>query len=155
MYLQGAVGYLLFTDVFSPNSKTRYFNRSVSCIKASPACIEALGPANKMTFYGESMRSSFRRARVSGPTTVSKASKDERTGVETIKMRFMVKGDKAEGYVTMHLEKQPGDIEFEYVLLALDVQGHQRIVVEGDQHTAEKKSGPTKLFGVSWGSGRN
>lgn len=121
----------------------------MSRIKASDACVEALGPANTMIFYGESIRSSFRRARVHEPTPIARTYKDERTGVESLKMQFLVKGEKAEGWVTMHLEKQPDERDFMWVLLALDVKGNQRIYMEGKDQGAVKK-GSTKLFGVNW-----
>jgi len=146
--MTGAVAWFLFEDVFSPNSKTSYFNRAVARIKHSHECVDALGPANKMIFYGESVRSSFKRARVADPTPIAKASKDERTGIENMSMQFLVQGEKAEGWVSMHLRKVPGELEYEWVLLALDVPGHARIYLEG-KDTAIKK-GNTKMFGVSW-----
>jgi import inner membrane translocase subunit TIM21 len=102
-----------------------------------------------MVFYGESVRSSFRRARVHEPTPIASTSKDERTGVETLKMQFLVKGKIAEGWATMHLEKQPDDDEFVWVLLALDVKGHQRIYLEGKNEGGFRKAS-TKMFGVNW-----
>jgi mitochondrial import inner membrane translocase subunit TIM21 len=139
----------MFQDVFSPNSKTSYFNRAVSKVKNSDACVAALGPANKMTFYGESVRSSFRRARINEPTPISRSTKDEGTGIEELRMQFLVKGEKAEGWVTMHLEKQPDELEFQWVLLALDIKGHHRIYLEGSDPGVFKK-GSTRMFGVKW-----
>jgi import inner membrane translocase subunit TIM21 len=139
----------MFEDVFSPNSKTSYFNRAVTKIKASPECVDVLGPVEKMTFYGESVRSSFRRARINEPTPIARLSKDKTTGIETQKMQFLVKGDKAEGWVTMHLEKTPDEREFRWVLLALDVQGRQRIYIEGRDQVGLRKAS-TKLLGINW-----
>jgi import inner membrane translocase subunit TIM21 len=62
-------------------------------------------------------------------------------------MRFLVTGKKAEGWVTLHMEKDPDELEFEYVVLALDVAGHQRVYLEGGNGTSRrKKSG--RILGV-------
>jgi len=150
--MTGAVAWFLFEDVFSPNSKTSYFNRAVKRIKASPECIEALGPANQMVFYGESVRSSFRRARIAEPTPTARVTKDERTGVEEISMRFLVGGEKAEGWCVMRLQKAPGELEYEWVTLALDVEGGagRRIWLEGTERGVGGRKGSTKLLGINW-----
>jgi hypothetical protein len=44
---QCGVTYFLWTDVFSPESKTRQFNRAVDKIKKDHRCLELLGDANK------------------------------------------------------------------------------------------------------------
>jgi import inner membrane translocase subunit TIM21 len=63
-------------------------------------------------------------------------------------MRFLVRGSKAEGWVTLQMEKGPDDLEFEYVVLALDVTGHQRVYIQGPSGGLVKKSSPGKLLGI-------
>lgn len=147
MALTGAVGYLLFSDVFSPNSKTSNFNRAVNRIKASARCLVLLGPADSIVAYGESPWSSFARARMAGPAPTSQVTKDEKTGITTLRMRFLMTGKKAEGWVTLQMEKGPEDMEYEYVVLALDVAGHQRVYLEGGSASSRtKQSG--RVLGV-------
>jgi mitochondrial import inner membrane translocase subunit TIM21 len=102
-----------------------------------------------MIFYGESVRSSFKRARVQDPTPVARVVKDEKTRLETIHMQFLVKGQKGEGWVTMQLQKLPQETEFRWIILALDVKGYQRIYLEGGEESTFKKA-PTKMFGIKW-----
>jgi import inner membrane translocase subunit TIM21 len=102
-----------------------------------------------MVFYGESVRSSFRRARMHDPTPVAQVIKDEKTGLETIYMQFLVKGVKAEGWATMQLQKLPQETEFRWVILALDVKGYQRIYLEGGEEPAFKRAS-TRMFGIKW-----
>jgi import inner membrane translocase subunit TIM21 len=82
------------------------------------------------------------------PTPISQSGRNEQSGIDSIKMKFLVKGDKAEGWATMHLEKKIDDIEYHYVLLALDVPGHQRIYIEGKPSLMQA---PKKILGVNWG----
>ncbi len=57
------MGYFLYSEVFSPNSKVSYFNRAVDRIKADPRCVELLGESKKITAYGEETWNKWRRAR--------------------------------------------------------------------------------------------
>lgn len=61
--LQGAVGYFLYSDVFSTDSKVAHFNRAVDRIKKDPRCLEVLGDAKKITAHGEETLNKWRRAR--------------------------------------------------------------------------------------------
>lgn len=61
--LTGGVGYLLYQEVFSPDSKTAYFNRAVDRIKQDPRCLAVLGDSKKITAYGEETFNKWRRAR--------------------------------------------------------------------------------------------
>jgi len=144
-----AVGYLVFSDVLSPNSQTAQFNRAVNRIKSSEICTNLLGPANTITAFGESPWSSFRRARINGPVPYVNVSKDPKTGVEKIKMRFLVRGSKDEGWVTLHMEWDQQELEYQYLVLALDVKDHRRVFLEGGQ---DMKTGPSagNLFGIRW-----
>lgn len=60
---QGAVSYFLYTEVFSPDSKTSYFNRAVDRIRKDPKCLSVLGESNKITAYGDETWNKWRRAR--------------------------------------------------------------------------------------------
>ncbi len=60
---QGGVGYVLYSEVFSPDSKTTHFNRAVDRIRTDPRCIELLGDGKKMNAYGEETYNKWRRAR--------------------------------------------------------------------------------------------
>lgn len=44
---------LLYTDVFSPNSKTWQFEKAVSRIKEDPRCTSLLGNSKEIKAYGE------------------------------------------------------------------------------------------------------
>lgn len=61
--MTGGVGYLLFTEVFSPESKTAYFSRAVDRIKRDGDCIGLLGDPKKITAHGEETSNKWRRAR--------------------------------------------------------------------------------------------
>jgi import inner membrane translocase subunit TIM21 len=142
------VFYYIWTDIVSPNSKTANFNRAVTRVRASPECIDLLGPSIKAT--GESMWSSYARARQVGPTPMTEVSEDKRTGIRTIRMRFKVIGKKAEGWVTLHMEQKSEDFDFHFVLLALDVPGHNRVYIEGGTSAAAQKGKLGNIFGVNF-----
>jgi import inner membrane translocase subunit TIM21 len=141
------VTYVLFKDVFSPNSKTAAFNRIVSLVKSNEDCIDILGPANRIVAYGETPRSSFRRARMEGPQASSKTATDA-MGTEHLRMRFLVRGSKNEGWVSVHMARAKGNSEWEDLLVALDVKGHHRVYVVNDSNEPGKKKLSGNLFGV-------
>lgn len=61
--IQGGVGYFLWHDVFSPDSKISQFNRAVDKIKDDPRCLELLGDPKKIRAHGEETFNKWRRAR--------------------------------------------------------------------------------------------
>lgn len=61
--LTGIVGYFLYTEVFSSESKVTYFNRAFDRIRKDERCLELLGDSKKITAHGEETRNSWRRAR--------------------------------------------------------------------------------------------
>lgn len=63
LVMTGGVGYFLYTEVFSTDSKVAYFNRAVNRIKKDPRCLEMLGDSKKITAYGEETNNKWRRAR--------------------------------------------------------------------------------------------
>lgn len=54
---------MLYSEVFSPDSKTTYFNRAVDRIRKDPRCLELLGDGKKITAFGEETHNKWRRAR--------------------------------------------------------------------------------------------
>ncbi|KAM0124190.1 hypothetical protein ACHAO1_011107 [Botrytis cinerea] len=142
--LTGGVIYLLYTEVFGPESKTNQFNRAADQVKKDPRCIEILGDGKKIRAYGEATTSKWARA---GPIA-SNISKDRR-GVEHMVMHFNVEGPLNKGVVNLHMVKRPSESEFVYKYLFLDVKGHQRIYLENADAT---NSGPGKsrFLGVTW-----
>ncbi len=57
------MAYFLYQDVFSPDSKTAYFNRAVDRIKKDSQCLSILGESKKITAHGEETANKWRRAR--------------------------------------------------------------------------------------------
>jgi import inner membrane translocase subunit TIM21 len=57
------VAYVMYTQVFSPDSATSHFNRAVDRVKADQRCIELLGNSNKIKAYGEPTWNKWARAR--------------------------------------------------------------------------------------------
>ena len=63
LVLTAGVGYFLYTDVFSPDSKTNQFNRAVNRVKEDARCLKLLGEAKKITAHGEETHNKWRRHR--------------------------------------------------------------------------------------------
>lgn len=61
--LTSVVGYFLWTEVFSPESKVTYFNQAFDRIRKDERCLELLGDRKKITAHGEETYNSWRRAR--------------------------------------------------------------------------------------------
>lgn len=57
------MGYVLWTEVFSTESKTTYFNRAVDRIKKDHRCLELLGDSKKIVAHGEGTQNKWARAR--------------------------------------------------------------------------------------------
>ncbi|KAK3353586.1 TIM21-domain-containing protein [Lasiosphaeria hispida] len=147
MLLTGGVGYILYTEVFSPDSATAYYNRAVDRIKKDPRCLELLGDAKKITAYGEPSSSRWRTARPIAHDT----SKD-RYGNDHIKVHFNIRGPKASGRVAMHMVRHAGQEDYEYQYFFVDVKGQQRIYMENADTSATKdgEQKPFRLFGIKW-----
>ena len=60
---QGGVFYLLYTEVFSPNSKTWQFEKAVERIKDDTRCTDLLGDRREIKFYGDNTWSRWARSR--------------------------------------------------------------------------------------------
>ncbi|KAK4240911.1 TIM21-domain-containing protein [Achaetomium macrosporum] len=145
--LTGGVGYVLYSEVFSPDSKTAYFNRAVDRIRTDPRCLELLGDGKKITAFGEETYNKWRRAR----PIASTVTKDGQ-GNEDMMIQFNVQGPKGSGRVGMHLIKRAGQHEYEYKYFFVDVKGQQRIYLENADASREKEGERKgfKLFGVKW-----
>ncbi|OJD29582.1 mitochondrial import inner membrane translocase subunit tim21 [Diplodia corticola] len=140
----GAVGYVIYSEVLSPEGTTNQYHRALKRIKEDPKCVELLGDPKKIVAHGEVFHSRMARAW----SITSKKEKD-RAGNEHLYLRFYVDGPLNRGTVFLHMIQRPGEQELDYQSLTLDVPGHKRIVLEDDSWSPlKKKSG--KLFGVRW-----
>ena len=138
--------YFLWSEVFSPDSKTRQFNRAVDRIKDDPRCADLLGSSKKIKAYGEPTWNKWARAR-----PIASTFQKDRYGVEHFIMHFNVEGPSNRGVVNLHMTKKPSDTEFEYQYLALDVKGQPRIYLENaDEVTKAAKKSVGKMFGIKW-----
>ncbi|KAK3997379.1 putative mitochondrial import inner membrane translocase subunit tim-21 precursor [Cladorrhinum sp. PSN332] len=153
--LTSGVVYVLYTEVFSSDSKTAHFNIAVDRIKSDPRCVELLGDPKKIVAFGEETWNSWRRARPIA-STVTK----DRNGVEHLRIEFNVQGPRGLGRVNIHMTKRPGGHdEYHYQTFFVDVNGgHKRIWLENKAAVAAaaakreqgKKGEGFKLFGVKW-----
>ncbi|KAK7956886.1 TIM21 domain-containing protein [Apiospora aurea] len=135
------VGYLLYTDVFSPDSKTAHFNRAVNRIKADPDCVVLLGDSKHMEAHGEETMNKWRRAR-----PIAKDAK----GNEHLTLHFYVHGSLNKGVVNIDLVKRQGASDYEYKYFYVDVPGHNRLVLEDANTKAAGGSKKYKFLGVNW-----
>ncbi|KAI0023071.1 import inner membrane translocase subunit tim-21, mitochondrial [Xylariomycetidae sp. FL0641] len=146
LVLTGGVGYFLYTDVFSPDSKTAHFNRAVDRIKKDPRCLALLGESKKIVAHGEEIMNKWRRAR-----PIASTVQNDPQGNQHLKMHFYVEGPLNNGVVYVHLEKRAGHHDFEYRYFFVDVKGQQRIYLENaDAKSSSQDSKKFKLFGVNW-----
>ncbi|ETS83278.1 Mitochondrial import inner membrane translocase subunit tim-21 [Pestalotiopsis fici W106-1] len=143
--LTGGVAYFLYTDVFSPDSKTAYFNRAVDRIKKDPDCLTLLGDAKKLTAHGEETYNKWRRAR-----PIASSHTTDNQGTEHIMLHFYMEGPRNRATVNVHLTKRAGASEFEYKYFYLDIPGHQRIWLENADSKSSSTSKKYKFLGVNW-----
>ncbi len=54
---------MLYTEVFSADSKMRHFSRAVDQVKVDPRCTALLGDSKKIIAYGEDSWNKWRRNR--------------------------------------------------------------------------------------------
>ncbi|KAH6716744.1 TIM21-domain-containing protein [Leptodontidium sp. 2 PMI_412] len=148
--LTGGVGYVMWTEVFSFDSKTVHFNKAVNQVKKDARCTDLLGDSKKITAYGEPTWNKWARAR-----PIASSTRKDQYGREHLIMHFNVEGPLNKGVVNLHMIKPPaeseGGGEFVYKYLTLDVKGHQRIYLENADATLDSPAkNKTKLFGISW-----
>lgn len=141
----GGVIYVMYTEVFAPDSKTNWYNRAAESIKEDPRCEELLGDPAKMTFYGEQTNNKWAVAR-----PIASTVKKDQHGVEHMIMHFHAEGPLNKGVVSLHLEKRATEgSDYEYRYLKLDVKGHSTVYLEGGTANNVGK-GVSKIFGVRW-----
>jgi len=144
--LTGSVAYLMWTEVFSPDSTAWHFNSAVNRVKGDPRCTELLGDSKKISAYGEGTLRGWKRAR-----PIASSVRKDQNNVEHMVMHFNVEGPLAKGVVSFHMIKRPMDTEFIYKYLALDVKGHQRVYLENaDASVDSPAKSKSKVFGISW-----
>ncbi|KAK0704219.1 TIM21-domain-containing protein [Apiosordaria backusii] len=150
--LTSGVLYVLYTEVFSPSSRTAYFNRAVNRIKTDARLIELLGDGKKIEAFGEETGNKWRRARPIASSEVT-----DRNGVEHMYINFNLKGPRGTGKAYVHLFKPVGGREYEYKYFYVDVRGHsQRIYLENAEATAalaakeRSKTEGFKFLGIRW-----
>lgn len=61
--IQGGVIYLLYSEVFAADSKTRHFNRAVDQVRGDARALELLGSGEKIRAFGEPTSNKWARAR--------------------------------------------------------------------------------------------
>jgi mitochondrial import inner membrane translocase subunit TIM21 len=146
----GGVATVLWLEVFSTDSKTAVFNRAADRVRKDAKCHEMLAgeglhTKREIKAYGEPSWSRWARNR----TIASRLEKD-RAGVEHLHMHFYVEGPQAKGTVNLHMTRRPGEKEFEYYMLALDVPGRQRYYLENAEGNKMDQRSQGRMFGVRW-----
>ncbi|CAH0048720.1 unnamed protein product [Clonostachys solani] len=145
--LTGGVGYFLWHDVFSPDSKTAQFNRALDKVKDDHRCIELLGNPRKISAHGDETLNSWRRAR-----PVTSAERTDPDGTQHLIMHFYVNGPLNNGVVRLHMVKYRNSDDFHYKYLFLDVREHERVYLEKeDPNGAGGHRKQLSFFGVKWG----
>ncbi|KAF2999899.1 hypothetical protein E8E13_008514 [Curvularia kusanoi] len=133
----GGVAYFLFSDVFSPNSRTAYFNEATEKVRNDPRCQKLLGEGSQITAYGEGWRSNY----------IASTDETDKWGTAHMKFRFFVEGNGKQGVVHVHLIKKPSMATYEYAELLVDIKGQRSIDLaskEKQDHVAPK------IFGARW-----
>ncbi|KAL4807240.1 TIM21-domain-containing protein [Aspergillus unguis] len=141
--LTGGVFTLLYTEVFSPNSRTWQFEKAVERVKNDPRCTNILGDRREIQAFGENTWSRWARNRPIATTTDT-----DKQGREHLRMNFHVSGPRNSGTVFVHMVKPPNEHQWEYRLLALEVKGYSRVVLE--ERTDPRVGGEVKIFGIRW-----
>lgn len=139
------VAYLLYTEVFSQDSKIRQFNQAVDRLRADSTAKELLGSDKKIRAFGEPTFNKWARAR----PIASRVERDQ-TGTEHLIMHFNVQGSTNSGVVALHMIKSPEHPHYQYKYLYLDVRGKQRYYLENADTVAEKLKPRLSIFGVPW-----
>ena len=121
------------------------FNHAVDRIRADPKAAELLGSKNTIKAYGEPTTNKWARAR-----PIASNLQTDSTGIEHFRMHFNVEGSERKGVVSLHMVRGPGNPDFEYRILALDVQGYPRYYLENETESKKKKPAGFKMLGVQW-----
>ncbi|KAJ0118120.1 import inner membrane translocase subunit tim-21 [Diaporthe amygdali] len=145
--LTGVVGYFLFTEVFSTESKTTYFNRAVDRIRTDHRCLELLGDGKKIKAHGEETHNRWARSR-----PIASSERTDPQGNHHLLIHFYLEGPRNRGSAHIHLIRYAGHSEHEYKYFYVDVKGHQRVYLENADAKSQEDGGRggTKLFGIKW-----
>ena len=130
--------YFLYKEVFAADSKTTIFNRAVDRIRADSKTLELLGDRKTISAHGEPTNNKWARAR-----PIASNVQIDAHGTEHFRMHFNVEGSEKKGVVTLHMVKRPGNADYEYQLLVLDVAGSPRHYLEDASTKTPKGSKPT------------
>ncbi|KAF9886684.1 hypothetical protein FE257_011198 [Aspergillus nanangensis] len=142
--LTGGVFYLLYTEIFSPNSRTWQYEKAVERILDDTRCTDILGDRREIKAYGEATTSRWARNR-----PIATSLEKDRLGREHLRMNFHVEGPRNSGIVFVHMMKPLDKSEWEYQLLALDVKGYSRVILE-QAHNKPGVGQALKIFGIQW-----
>ncbi|KAI4128031.1 MAG: hypothetical protein LQ338_002922 [Usnochroma carphineum] len=145
LVMTGGCAYFLYKEVFATDSKTVQFNRAVDRIRADSRVKDVLGSEHKIRAFGEPTWNRWARAR----PIASKTYKDSQ-GTEHFVMHFNVEGSSRRGVVNLHTFRAPGQSEWEYKYLALDVKGQPRIYLENTDVAPGKQHSSFKFLGMQW-----
>lgn len=145
LVMTGGCAYFFYKEVLSTDSKTVQFNRAVDRVRSDSRVKEVLGSDHKIRAFGEPTWNRWARAR----PIASNTFKDSQ-GTEHFMMHFNVEGSSRRGVVNLHSFKAPGQAEWEYKYLALDVKGQPRIYLENTDATTGKDHPRFNFLGMQW-----
>lgn len=139
------VFYLLYTELFAPDSSTIQFNAAVSRIKASPECRALLGPSRQIKAYGEPTSNKWARAR-----PLAYSNEVDRFGTTHFRMHFNVEGPSGMGVVNVHMTRPRDGDGLEYEVLSLNIKGQETVYLENKAAERGVKGKASKMFGIQW-----
>ncbi|KAL8923128.1 MAG: hypothetical protein Q9208_004812 [Pyrenodesmia sp. 3 TL-2023] len=145
LVMTGGCAYFFYKEVLSTDSKTVQFNRAVDRVRSDPRVKEVLGSDHKIRAFGEPTWNRWARARPIASSTFKNSQ-----GIEHFMMHFNVEGSLRRGVVNLHSFKAPGQAEWEYKYLALDVKGQPRIYLEKTDAAPAKDHSHFKFLGMEW-----
>lgn len=145
LVMTGGCAYFLYKEVFSTDSKTVQFNRAVDRIRSDSRVKEALGSGHKIRAFGEPTWNRWARAR-----PIAANNYKEANGTEHFMMHFNVEGSSRRGVINLHTIKRPGQADWEYRYLTLDVKGQPGIYLENTDTSPGKQHSSFNFLGMQW-----
>ncbi|KAI4213581.1 MAG: hypothetical protein LQ351_003805 [Letrouitia transgressa] len=145
LIMTGGCAYFLYKEVFASDSKTSHFNQAVDRIRADPRANEVLGSGHKIKAFGEPTFNKWARARPIASTTAKDSD-----GTTHCLMHFNVEGSSRRGVVQLHKIMRPGQSDWEYEFLYLDIKGHPRIYLENSQTNDGGRKSGISFLGMSF-----
>ncbi|CCX33104.1 Similar to Mitochondrial import inner membrane translocase subunit tim-21; acc. no. Q7S8S5 [Pyronema omphalodes CBS 100304] len=140
----GSIVTFVYLEVIAPDSVTNWFNRAADRVNSDSRCKALLGDG-KIKAYGEETYNRWARNR-----PIAATANTDKYGVEHLRMRFYVEGDLEKGTVHLHCAKRPGEDEYEYRYLYLDVPGRSRVYLENADDTRQYGESKRGFLGVRW-----